>query len=462
MSKTGGTVFRKLKKIHMVGIGGIGMSGIAEVLKNMGYDVSGSDIRKTEITERLIRLGINVVYEHNPKNVEGKDIVVVSTAIPENNPELLRARELRIPIMHRAEVLSDLMRAKFGIAVTGSHGKTTTASLIGEILGHAGFDPTLIIGGRLKSIGTNARLGESLFMVAEVDESDGTFLKVSSTINVLTNVDREHLDRYGDFRSLIEAVSSFMNQIPFWGLNIICMEDRGAMEVYRNVKKRTVTYGFSTQADVRAEKISFVREGYEFEVRKGETFIGKFYIPLAGKHNVLNALASICVGIELEIPYKEMRDALSGFMGIERRMELKGVRNGIFYYDDYGHHPSEIMCTITAIREKVGGAPLHVIFQPHRYSRTKLLLEEFAKCFYEADTVIVIDIYPAGEKPIEGVSSVALVEKLKEFGHKGAYYGESPEKVLSILRERVNTGDVVLTLGAGDVYKYHEVLKNGL
>lgn len=456
-------MFRKLKKVHMVGIGGIGMSGIAEVLKNMGYEVSGSDIRKTGITERLERMGIDIVYKHLSENVEGKDLIVVSSAIPDNNTELLRAKELRIPIMHRTEILSDLMKTKFSIAVTGSHGKTTTASLIGEILGCAGLDPTLIIGGRLKSIGTNAKLGESKYLVAEVDESDGTFLKVSSIINVLTNVDREHLDRYGDFSSLINAVSTFMNQIPFWGVNIVCIEDRGAREVYSNIKKRVISYGFSPQADVRAENLTFHKDGYEFIVKKEDGLIGEFYIPLAGRHNVLNALASICVGLELEIAYKEIRNALADFMGIERRMELKGVRNGVFYYDDYAHHPSEIVNTISAVREKHKEGAIHVIFQPHRFSRTKLLIDEFAQCFYGANTVLVVDIYPAGEEPVEGINSSVLVEKLKEFGHRGVFYGETTEKVLSVLRDRVNSGDVVLTMGAGDVYKYHdEVLKNGL
>jgi len=451
----------KVRKVHMVGIGGIGMSGIAEVLLNLKYTVSGSDIKRSKITERLESLGAKVFYTHNPKNIEGADVIVISSAIKPDNPEVLRAKELRIPIIPRTEMLSELMRMKFSIAVSGSHGKTTTTSLIGEILATAGMDPTLVVGGRLKSLDTNARLGSGKYFVAEVDESDGTFRMISPVIAVLTNIDKEHLDTYKTLKSLKSAFLHFLNAVPFWGLSILCMDDRGARSLISKVKRRFFTYGMHREADFRVSSVKSSKRGSSFNVTYHGKEIGQFFIPLLGLHNVVNALACICVAEELGISIKDVKSALENFSGIERRLEFKGTKDGVYYYDDYGHHPTEIMKTLSAIERHLKSGKVHVIFQPHRFTRTSILMDEFAKAFFKADTVLVMDIYPAGEPPIEGINSKVLVKKMKESGHPSVHYTPDFGDIKEMINKVAKEGDIVLTLGAGDVYKFHEEIHGG-
>lgn len=446
----------KVRRIHMVGIGGIGMSGIAEVLLNMKYEVSGSDIRRSRITERLEGLGARIFYGHDGKNVEGADVLVISSAIKAGNPEVERAKELRIPVIPRTEMLSELMRMKYSITVSGSHGKTTTTSLIGEILAKGGLDPTLIVGGRLRSMGTNARLGSGAYFVAEVDESDGTFLMINPVIAVVTNIDREHLDTYGTEESLAKAFLHFVNAVPFWGLSVVCIDDPGVRRIYPGIRRRVITYGTSPQADFSVGSVEKSEKGSYFTVRFRGKEIGRFFVPLLGFHNILNALAGICVAEELGVSRDDVRKALESFSGIERRLEFKGVKDGVFYYDDYGHHPTEIKRTLSAIREHLKVGKLHVIFQPHRFTRTHLLMDDFAQAFYEADNLFVLDIYPAGETPVEGVTSEELVKKIKGLGHRSAYYIRNPSEAIDLIRKKAGAGDVVLTLGAGDVYRLHE------
>jgi len=451
----------KVRKVHMIGIGGIGMSGIAEVLLNLKYEVSGSDIKRSKITERLETLGARIFYTHDPKNVEGADVIVISSAIKPDNPEILKARELRIPVIPRTEMLSELMRMKFSIAVSGSHGKTTTTSLIGEILAAAGMDPTLVIGGRLKSTGTNARLGSGKYFVAEVDESDGTFRIISPVIAVVTSIDKEHLDTYKTLKSLKLAFLHFLNAVPFWSFSIACIDDKGVRSIIPRVKRRLLTYGMRRDADFRASKVKSSSKGSSFKVTYRGKEMGNFFIPLLGVHNVVNALAAICVAEELGIPMQDVKMALENFSGIERRLEFKGVKDGVYYYDDYGHHPTEIIKTLSAVTRHLKTHKLHVIFQPHRFTRTSVLMEEFARAFSQADTLIVMDIYPAGESPIEGVNSEVLVNRIKEHGHPSVYYVSDFEGIKEIISRVAKEGDIVLTLGAGDVYKFHEVIHAG-
>ncbi len=451
----------KVKKIHMVGIGGIGMSGIAEVLLNLKFTVSGSDIKRSKITERLEKLGAKIFYNHRPENIEGADVVVISSAIKPDNSEVIRAKELRIPIIPRTEILSELMRMKFSITVSGSHGKTTTTSLIGEVLAAANMDPTLIVGGRLRSLGTNARLGSGKYFVAEVDESDGTFRMISPVIAVVTNIDKEHLDTYKTLKSLKSAFLHFLNSVPFWSLSIACLDDRGVRSIISKVKRRLFTYGTHPDADFRVSSVERSERGSFFKANYREKELGKFFIPLLGYHNVLNALACICVAQELGISLNEVKSAFENFSGIERRLEFKGEKNGVYYYDDYGHHPTEIKSTLSAIRKHLKGGRLHVIFQPHRFTRIFLLMNEFSKAFFDADTLFVMDIYPAGENPIEGVNSKNLVKKIKEAGHLRVSYLSSFGEIRDYIKKIAKNGDIVLTLGAGDVYKFHEEVHRG-
>jgi len=451
----------KVRKVHMIGIGGIGMSGIAEVLLNLKYEVSGSDIKRSKITERLESLGARIFYTHNPENVEGADVIVISSAIKPDNPEVLRARELRLPVIPRTEMLSELMRMKFSIAVSGSHGKTTTTSLIGEILAVAGMDPTLVVGGRLKGLGTNARLGSGKYFVAEVDESDGTFRIISPVIAVVTNIDREHLDTYKTLKSLKLAFLHFLNAVPFWSLSIVCVDDKGVRSIIPKVKRRLLTYGLRRDADFRASSVESTPKGSHFKVTYRGKEVGNFFIPLLGIHNVVNALAAMCVAEELGISMRDVKTAFENFSGIERRLEFKGVKEGVYYYDDYGHHPTEIMNTLSAITQHLKTRKLHVIFQPHRFTRTSILMEEFARAFSQADTLIVMDIYPAGEPPIDGVNSEVLVKKIRETGHPSVHYISDFEGIKEIITRVAREGDIVLTLGAGDVYKFHEVMHGG-
>lgn len=462
-------MFEKYRVIHFVGIGGIGMSGIAEVLCNLGYEVSGSDLKESDTTRRLRTMGIDVRIGHREENVAGAHVLVVSSAVSPANPELLAAKRALIPVIPRAEMLAELGRLKYGILVAGAHGKTTTTSLISTLLGRCGLDPTIIIGGKLKAIGSNARLGTGEFLVAEADESDGSFLKLSPTIAVVTNIDREHMDFFKDIEGLKQAFLSFINKIPFYGVAFLCRENGFLRELIPSVHRRFLTYGLSPDADIHAENIEkgFMRTTFDM-VNQGR-LAGRFTIPLPGLHNVLNSLASIGVALELKAGIPEIQEALNSFGGIQRRFEFKGEASGVKVYDDYGHHPTEVRATLAAGRENMrcleGDGRLVVAFQPHRYSRTADLMEEFAGSFGDADELLLLDIYPAGEKPIEGVGAGILAEMIRRQGHPRVTYAggreEAEGRVFSILRR----GDILLTLGAGDVWKLGEKvlerLRNG-
>ncbi|MBA4416451.1 MAG: UDP-N-acetylmuramate--L-alanine ligase [Syntrophus sp. (in: bacteria)] len=450
-------VFHKIDTIHFVGIGGIGMSGIAEVLLNLGFKVTGSDLKKTDTTERLEQIGAQIFYGHKAENVQAVDVVVVSSAVKADNPEVQKAKELFIPVIQRAEMLAELMRMKYSVAVAGAHGKTTTTSLVSSILGHAGLDPTCVIGGKLKSLGSNAKLGGSKFLVAEADESDGTFLLLFPTIAVTTNIDLEHLDFYKDIHEIKAAFLTFLNKVPFYGLNIICIDNANLQSLIPSLKRRYMTYGLSKQADLRAENITY--NGFEttFKVIYREYGLGDISLSLPGIHNVRNALAACAVAIELDVPFASIQEALKGFSGIQRRLEIKWDGD-IKLFDDYGHHPTEIKATLSAIRSMWKGRVV-VVFQPHRYTRTKALLDEFITSFNEADLLIVTEIYAASEERIEGVSGQVLAERLKATGHKHVIFAPTKEDAADLVLEHAKAGDLVITLGAGDIYKIDERLK---
>lgn len=459
-------MFEHYRVIHFVGIGGIGMSGIAEVLRNLGYKVTGSDLKDSDTTNRLKDLGIKIHLGHRPENIDDAHVVVISSAVSKDNPEVIAAEERSIPVIPRAEMLAELGRLKYGILVAGAHGKTTTTSLISTVLAHGGLDPTVVIGGKLKAIGSNARLGQGDFLVAEADESDGSFLKLSPTIAVVTNIDKEHMDFFKTMDSLKEAFLSFMNKVPFYGASIVCTENEYLRELLPDVRRRCITYGFSRETDIYAADIKRGFMSVSFDViHKGKN-IGNFSLPVPGIHNVLNSLASIAVAIELKMEVSIIREALKGFSGIQRRFEFKGDERGIKVFDDYGHHPTEIKATLRAAKESLTVNTIHedgrlfVLFQPHRYTRTRDLIVEFSSSFSDADVLYLMDIYPAGEKPIEGINSKVLFDGISRNGHGGITYIADREELIRSLMSRLREGDVLLTLGAGDVWKVgEEVLK---
>lgn len=453
-------MYKKNLKIHFVGIGGIGMSGIAELLINLGYQISGSDIRRSPTTDRLKKLGAKIFLKHRAENVEGSDLVVISSAIKENNPELIAAKEKKITVLKRAEMLAELMRMKYSIAVSGSHGKTTTTSLIAAVLEKGGKDPTAIIGGKLLSTGKNAELGQGEFIVAETDESDGTFLRVNPSIAVVTNIDKEHLDFYGSEENLKESFTQFINKVPFYGAAVVCIDDENIQEIIPSIEKRMITYGFNSQADYSAEIKEVNNFSTYFELFEKGDKKAKLKINLSGKHNVLDALAAIAVGRELDIPLKRIVEALEGFEGIERRFQKKGEKRKIIVVDDYGHHPNEIKATLSAAR-KMWKGKIGVLFQPHRYSRTSLLLEDFYKAFYDCDILVVTDIYPAGESPIEGISAEKIAEGIKSHGHKNVAYIKDKKEIISFFSKALSEGDMFITLGAGNVYEVGEEFLKG-
>lgn len=451
-------LFEHFRIIHFVGIGGIGMSGIAEVLHNLGYEVTGSDIRESETTRGLSNLGIRVMIGHKPDNIDNAHVVVISSAISEDNPEVIEARRRAIPVIPRAEMLAELGRLKYSVLVAGAHGKTTTTSLIATVLGHAGMDPTVVIGGRLRATGSNARLGQGDFLVAEADESDGSFLKLSPTIAVVTNIDREHMDFFKDMDNLKEAFLSFVNKVPFYGLSILCMENQHVRDILPKIHRRFLTYGLSEKADVKAVNIRQGTLSITFHVLFREDDLGEFHVPVPGLHNVLNCLAAISVARELRIDTEKIREALKGFKGIQRRFEFKGEIRGIKVFDDYGHHPEEIKNTIMAAKQSFPDSRLVAVFQPHRYTRTRDLFEEFPFAFSGIDLLYVLDIYPAGEGPIRGINSEALVKEINNQIGNVAHYRPEKDKLLVELTATLNRGDVLLTLGAGDVWKIGEEL----
>jgi UDP-N-acetylmuramate--alanine ligase len=445
-------MFKKIRHIHFVGIGGIGMSGIAEVLLNLGYRVSGSDLKATEISERLETLGARISYVHRPENVEGADVVVTSTAVVRNNPEVAAAAQHAIPVIRRAEMLAELARLKYTVAVAGSHGKTTTTSMLAVVLAKGGLDPTAIIGGRLKNFGSNAKLGLGEYMVAEADESDGSFLHLAPTIAVVTNIDPEHLDHYGTFDNLKLAFVDFMNKVPFYGAAVVCLDDENVQSLLPKVNKRLVTYGFSKGADYHAKNVAHDGLSTQFDAYHRETALGRVALRMVGEHNVSNALAAIAAGSELDIPFELIREALAELSGIERRFEVKLETENLVVVDDYGHHPTEIKATLRAARLAFDRR-IVTIFQPHRFSRTEHLFEQFTTAFYDTDVLLVMDVYAAGERPIEGITSENLVKGIQAHGHRDVYFGGDKESALRKLHEVIRPGDIVLTLGAGDVWQ---------
>lgn len=452
-------MYRKTKQIHFVGIGGIGMSGIAELLLNLGYKVSGSDLNRSAITSRLIDLGGIVNIGHKADWVEGADVVVTSSAISKENPEVVAANEKGIPVIQRAEMLAELMRLKkFGIAIAGSHGKTSTTSMVSWILATAGLDPTIVVGGKVDSLGGNAKLGEGEFLVAEADESDGSFLKLSPVLEVVTNIDLEHLDYYRDINHIKAAFLQFIDKVPFYGAAIVCLDDKNIVSVLPQIERRVITYGLTSQADLYGDKIEFSDGRVQFTVHDSTGELGAVSIRPPGKHNVYNALAAICVGLELEIPFDVIAKGLATFGGVQRRMQFKGEVDGITVVDDYGHHPTEIRATIGAIREAWPEKRLFVLFQPHRYSRTKALFEEFQTAFHEANVLGMTEVYAASEEPIEGISGASLLEQVKLHGQRYAYYFADVNTMANDLLPYLEKNDLVLTLGAGNIVQVGEEL----
>ena len=449
-------MYLKKYHIHFVGIGGIGMSGIAELLLNLDYKVSGSDLKASDITANLKTLGGIVFVGHHADHISDADVVVTSSAVGHDNSEVLAAKQASIPVIPRAEMLAELMRLKFSIAVAGAHGKTTTTSIVASVLAQGGLDPTVVIGGKLKSVGTNAVLGQGDFIVAEADESDGSFLKYSPTIAVVTNIDREHLDFYQDLDAIKSVFLDFIDRIPFYGLAVLCLDNESIQDLIPEIKKRYTTYGMSAQADFQIKDVKFEKRRSRFSIHKEGQKLGNITLNLPGIHNVYNATASIAVGIELDVPFAAIQTALETLEGVQRRLEIKGEVNGITVVDDYGHHPTEIKITLEAVEKCWPDSRKVVVFQPHRYSRTQALFDDFTRSFYQSDVLLVLPIYAAGEKRIEGLSGQDLCEGIKAHGHKEVFCATDMKKALAYLKKNLKPGDMLLTLGAGDVWKVGE------
>ncbi len=449
-------MFKKIQRIHFVGIGGSGMSGIAEVLINLGYKVSGSDLKETEVTQRLKTLGASIFIGHQAPHMEGAHVVVTSTAVDSDNPEVVAAKAKGIPVIPRIEMLAEIARLKYTIAIAGTHGKTTTTSMVAAVLQAGGLDPTVIVGGRLKHLNSGARMGQGDYLVAEADESDGSFLKLSPALAVITNIDNDHLDYYKTFDKICEAFVTYANHVPFYGCTIVCLDDPQVREQLPKMTRRIVTYGTDAAAKYRAKGITVDTGGTSFEVTEGDKSLGRIRLVVPGKHNVLNALAAVIIGQELGIAFTQIAQGLEGFEGVGRRLEMKGETHGITVIDDYGHHPTEVKATIAALRERYANRRLVVVFQPHRFTRTQSLFKEFAESFKDADQVYLMDIYPAGEKSIKGVSSELILKPLQK-NHRAAH-ALAPTVTPEQFREKLASGDVVLTLGAGDVWKWGEQL----
>jgi UDP-N-acetylmuramate--alanine ligase len=447
-------------RIHFVGIGGIGMSGIAEVLLTLGYAVSGTDLKESDTTRRLTQLGARIGYGHAAAHVGDSDVVVISSAVKATNPEVQEARRRAIPVIPRAEMLAELMRMKYGVAVAGSHGKTTTTSLVATVLHAAGLDPTAVIGGKLPSLGSNARLGQGDYLVAEADESDGSFMKLSPTVAVVTNIDPEHLDHYGTLDELKRTFVEFINKVPFYGLAVLCIDHEHVQSILPLCEKRHVTYGFTPLAAFRAVDVAYdgLRTRFTAIVR-GKT-LGRVELAMPGRHNVLNSLAVLAVADFLGVDFDVYRQALAGFAGVGRRFTVRGTAGGVMVVDDYGHHPAEIRATLAGARSGFADRRLVAVFQPHRYSRTRDLMGDFARAFNEAEVVAVCDVYAAGEEPIPGVTSERLVDEMRMSGHPGAVHIARRGDIAQTLLPQLRDGDILITLGAGDVWMVgEEVLK---
>ncbi len=448
-------MFANIQRVHFVGIGGIGMSGIAEVLLNLGYKVSGSDLKSSPVTGRLAKIGASVFLGHGPDNVAGADVVIVSSAITRDNVEVVAAHERNIPVIQRAEMLAELMRLKYGIAIGGMHGKTTTTSMVAAVLAAGGLDPTVVVGGRVDAMGSNARLGKSQYLVAEADESDRSFLKLSPILAVVTNVDREHMDCYRDMQDVESTFREFMDRVPFYGMVVACNDNDELRRLLPSVQRRTLTYGTREGSDFHITDLrcgprlnSAVLSSFRVSYRGGD--LGAFQLLVPGEHNIRNATAAIAVGIGLDVPVEMVREALENFNGVDRRFQRIGTANGVAVIDDYGHHPTEIRATLAAARQ-CGFRGVHVIFQPHRYSRTQLLMQEFANAFHDADSLLVLDIYPASEPPIPGVTGEELAKRITNSGTQKAVYVSCFADAVALAAGTSSPGDMILTLGAGSV-----------
>jgi len=454
-------VNKRFYKIHFVGIGGIGMSGIAELLHNQGYEVSGSDLRETEITRRLQAMGCIIRHGHHADHIKDAHVVVISSAVKQDNPEVKAAKERQVPVIPRAEMLAELMRMKQGIAVAGSHGKTTTTSLIATILSRAEMDPTIVIGGRLNSIGTNAKLGAGDYLIAEADESDGSFLKLNPVIALITNIDPEHMEHFHTMDNLREAFITFANKVPFYGAAIVCLDHPEIQGILPAIQKRIITYGLSAQANYHAENIR--QEGFEtiFDLVKDQTPSGEVRVRMPGRHNALNAIAAIAVSQELGIPLQKAKQALREFEGVQRRFQERHELKDVLIIDDYAHHPREIEATLQAAKSGWDRRVI-AVFQPHRYTRVRDLMDDFFRCFYQADKLIVTRIYPAGEKPLKGIHAEKLYEGIQQHGHRDVHYIEDFERIAAFLATSTRPGDMVITLGAGDIWKVGDMLAENL
>ncbi|HMU33486.1 MAG TPA: UDP-N-acetylmuramate--L-alanine ligase [Pyrinomonadaceae bacterium] len=447
-------MFRHVRKIHFVGIGGIGMSGIAEVLLSLGFSVSGSDLRRGPNTERLIDTFKLKFFEgHTAENIGDAQVVVYSSAVKDDNPEIAAARQLGIPVIPRAEMLAELMVLKpYAVAVSGTHGKTTTTSMVATVLGHAGIDPTAVVGGIVEKLGSNAAVGSSEWFVTEADESDRSFLMLYPTIAVVTNIDKEHMESYRGMEDVVQCFTDFVNKVPFFGAAIICLDDPNVQLIIPHIKRRRVTYGLTAQADISAHDIRYDSEfGSRFNVWRGDNVLGELHLPVPGKHNVYNALAATAVALEMDIPFEKVVEAFAAFKNANRRFQFKGEANGITVVDDYGHHPTEIVATLGAAKNAATGRRTVVIFQPHRYSRTSELMDDFVVAFNNADVLFVLDIYAASEPPIEGITAEVLTENIKRFGHKNVTYIGDIDKAADRVVPELLPGDLVITLGAGTV-----------
>jgi UDP-N-acetylmuramate--alanine ligase len=451
-------VLRRIQHVHFVGIGGSGMSGIAEVLLNLGYTVSGSDLKRTPSTDRLASLGARVFEGHAAEHASGAHVVVTSTAVRPQNPEVTEARRHGVPVIPRAEMLAELMRLKYGVAVAGSHGKTTTTSMVALVLDRGGLDPTVVVGGRLGVLGSGARLGKGEFLVAEADESDRSFLKLTPTLAVVTNIDREHLDTYRDLADIQEAFLGFVNKVPFYGGAVLCLDDPPVQDILPRVERRIVTYGLTHQASVSARDLELTPTGSHYTATLEGRPLGPVMLTVPGAYNVTNSLAAVAVGLDLDLPFDAIRAGLESFTGVDRRFQVRGEKGGVLVIDDYGHHPTEIRVTLEALRRRAGERRTVVLFQPHRFTRTQALWDDFGKAFHQADVLLLTDIYPASEEPIPGITAEALARAVAEHGHRRVAWAGDLKSATERLAAEAREGDVVLTLGAGSVWTAGEEL----
>jgi UDP-N-acetylmuramate--alanine ligase len=453
--------FKRIKKLHFVGVGGTGMCGIAEVLHNLGYGLTGSDLKKTEVTEFLEKLGIVIHYSHEAKNIGDADVVVYSSAVKQDNPELVAARAKKLPAIPRAEMLSELMKMKFSIAVAGTHGKTTTTSLFGHILSIAGFDPTVIVGGRVLGVGVNAYVGKGDYLVAEADEFDRSILRFYPTMAIITSIEAEHMECYRDMDDLYDCFVEFASRVPFFGSVIYCLDDPGLQHIRERFSRPSISYGFSRHADLYASDLTYLPDGVQYICHNNGKVLGKVKVPLFGKHSALNSLATIAAGLDLEIPFENITAAIATFSGVGRRMEFVGEQRGIRVYDDFAHHPTEIKTTLEGVRQSFQNR-IVVVFQPHLYTRTQMFQKEFGSAFFDSDLLIVADVFPSREQPIEGVTGRLVADSVIKAGHKKVEYMPDKTKIPGYLKDKLSPGDIVIVIGAGDINRLSPMILQGI